>query len=373
MTCWVGDETRYTCPTQTFYGFTNSPSGGRSPGFTRVRGKEGALKGGSCVLGQLVDSGVQMHIDNGKQLGAAYKAALGLDDIPSEPEVMFRSTDVPRVYQSAEAFAMGMFPDIVNEDAKNLRIIIPDSRRDTMTPSATVCPRLNDALNDFYETPEAKERVEQSSFERQFLGIVTGRPDDFNTNDPSDMVNIFASLFDCLSSHVCSTVPSEPKNVPLGLGTYGPLFKRVEEEGLFWMNNVYGTSEEIRKLAYGPLIRDVLDDLSIPERRLSVYLGHDTGPANSLADTLQLTWMDSGNVCAKTWPPFTTTMVMELYSDNQARFIYNGRVASVEAIEECRGKSLCNYESLYEYLETVVPNEFECKGIPEIEHGNFLA
>ncbi|KAF4727131.1 hypothetical protein FOZ62_017097 [Perkinsus olseni] len=124
-----------------------------------------------------------------------------------------------------------------------------------MTPSATVCPRLNDALNDFYETPEAKERVEQSSFERQFLGIVTGRPDDFNTNDPSDMVNIFASLFDCLSSHVCSTVPSEPKNVPLGLGTYGPLFKRVEEEGLFWMNNVYGTSEEIRKLAYGPLIR----------------------------------------------------------------------------------------------------------------------
>lgn len=26
---------------------------------------------------------------------------------------MFRSTDVPRVYQSVEAFAMGMFPDIM--------------------------------------------------------------------------------------------------------------------------------------------------------------------------------------------------------------------------------------------------------------------
>ncbi|KAF4726494.1 hypothetical protein FOZ62_012647 [Perkinsus olseni] len=114
MTCWVGDETKYTCPTQTFYGFTNSPSGGRSPGFTRIRGKRGVLAGGSCVLGQLVDSGVQMHLANGKQLGVAYRAALGLDDIPKEPEVMFRSTDVARVYQSVEALAMGMFPEIVN-------------------------------------------------------------------------------------------------------------------------------------------------------------------------------------------------------------------------------------------------------------------
>lgn len=36
------------------------------------------------------------------------------------------------------------------------------------------------------------------------------------------------------------------------------------------------------------LFQDVLEDLSIPGRRFSLYLGHDTGPANSLTDTLQL-------------------------------------------------------------------------------------
>ncbi|EER06801.1 conserved hypothetical protein [Perkinsus marinus ATCC 50983] len=372
MMCWVGDETRYTCPTETFYGFTNSPSGGRSPAFTRIRGKEGVLPGDNCVLGQLVDAGVQMHLANGKQFGASYKTALDLDDVPSEPQVMFRSTDVPRVYQSVEAFAMGMFPDIMTEDPSNLEIIIPDSQRDTMTPSAQVCPRLNDALKVFYDSAEAKDRVERSRFERAFMGFVTGRPDDFSTENPEDMEHLYSGLYDCLTSHVCSTVPSEPKNVPLGLGTSSPLFERVEEDATFWLNNRYGTTEELRRLAYGPLIKDVLEDLSIPGRRFSLYLGHDTGPANSLTDTLQLKWMDSGNACAKYWPPFGTALILEIYSDNQARWIYNGRVTSVEAIEECRGKSLCNYESLYEYLTTVVPNKFECKGIPEPTRGGSL-
>ncbi|KAF4692587.1 hypothetical protein FOZ60_013070 [Perkinsus olseni] len=362
MTCWVGDETKYTCPTQTFYGFTNSPSGGRSPGFTRIRGKRGVLAGGSCVLGQLVDSGVQMHLANGKQLGVAYRAALGLDDIPKEPEVMFRSTDVARVYQSVEALAMGMFPEIVNEDASNLKIIIPDVQRDSMMPSPKVCPRLKDALREFYESPEAKERVQQSSTERAFIGLTTGRPEDFSTNNPSDMMTLFASLFDCLSSHVCSTVDSEPKNVPLGLGINSPLFKRVQEEGLYWLNNVYGTSEKMRKVAYGPLIKDVLDDLNTPERRLSVYVGHDTGPVNPLADTLRLTWMDSGNRCASILPPFGAMLMMEIYTDKKVRFIYNGRVASVENIKECSGKALCSYEAIVQFLKSLVPSKRECRG-----------
>ncbi|KAF4701624.1 hypothetical protein FOZ63_003806, partial [Perkinsus olseni] len=246
-----------------------------------------------------------------------------------------------------------------------------------------VCPRLNDALNEFYDSPEAKDRVDRSKFERAFMGLTTGRPEDFSTNDPRDMEHLYSGLYDCMTSHVCSTVPSEPKNVPLGLGTSSPLFERVEEDATFWLNNRYGTTEELKRLAYGPLIGDILDDLSIPGRRFSLYLGHDTGPANSLTDTLKLTCrsspklifrfdfsgLDSGNACAKYWPPFGTTLVLEIYSDNQTRWIYNGRVTSVEAIEECRGKSLCNYDSLYEYMATIVPNEFECKGIPEPRRG----
>ncbi|KAF4705468.1 hypothetical protein FOZ62_027202, partial [Perkinsus olseni] len=303
-TCWIGDETRYKCSTRAFQGFTNSPSGRRSPGFTRIRGKRGVLAGGSCVLGQLVHSGVQMHVANGEQLGAAYKAALGLGEIPSEPEVMFRSTDVPRVYQSAEALAVGMFPKIMDVDPSNLTIIIPDRQSDPMTPSATVCPRLKNALSEFHDAPGAERRAKQTSAERAVLGRITGRSEEFNTNETRDMLNIYDSLFDCMTTHVCSTVPSEPKDVPSGLGPSGPVFKHVEQEGLFWFINRYGHSDKMRKLAFGPFIGDLLEDLTVRDRRLSVFLGHDTGPAISIMDTMQLTWMDSGNECAKTWPPF---------------------------------------------------------------------
>ncbi|KAF4750374.1 hypothetical protein FOZ62_027372 [Perkinsus olseni] len=79
-------------------------------------------------------------------------------------------------------------------------------------------------------------------------------------------------------------------------------------------------------------------------------------------DTLQLTWMDSGNRCASSWPPFGALLIMEIYTDNQVRFVYNGRVASVEGIGECRGKALCSYEAIVHHLTHIVPSESECRG-----------
>ncbi|KAF4701359.1 hypothetical protein FOZ62_018426, partial [Perkinsus olseni] len=53
--------------------------GGRSPSFAHVRGKKGVLPGENCVLGEL------------------------FDEIPNRvTEVMFRPTDVRRVYESTE-------------------------------------------------------------------------------------------------------------------------------------------------------------------------------------------------------------------------------------------------------------------------------
>ncbi|KAF4725291.1 hypothetical protein FOZ62_011068 [Perkinsus olseni] len=360
--CWTYDSTKYNCTTRTFQGFIGSPSGRRSPGFTRIVGKRGVLTGGSCVLGQLVDSGIQMHLANGKQLGVAYSAALGLPDIPKEPEVMFRSTDVPRVYQSAEALAMGMFPKIVNVDPSKLEMRVPDSDKETMLPSDKTCPGLDDALNDFLDSSEAAERATRGSALRNFLGAITGH--DFRTNDTRRMEGIYVPLLDCVTGHECPTVPSDPKVVPWGLDIDATYFKRVAMEAVYWSTHPYGATRKLQRLAYGPFIEDLLEDLREDRRRLSVYMGHDTGPAISVMDPLQLTWMDSGNRCASTWPPFGAMLIMEVYSDKNVRFIYNGRVASVEAIEECRGKSLCNYESLNEYLVTVVPSELECKGIP---------
>mmetsp|Transcript_19708 Transcript_19708/g.19464 ORF Transcript_19708/g.19464 Transcript_19708/m.19464 type:complete len:150 (-) Transcript_19708:20-469(-) len=147
---------------------------------------------------------------------------------------MFRSTDVPRVYQSAEALAVGLFPKIVHADDSKLSIIMPDRQRDTLTPNPSVCPRLSDAQNEFYESPTAKERAQKTVALREFIGAATSRSQEFNTNSTRAMKNLFGPLYDCLTAHVCSTVPSEPKNVPQGLQESGTVFKAVEKEAVFW-------------------------------------------------------------------------------------------------------------------------------------------
>ncbi|KAF4727762.1 hypothetical protein FOZ63_019445, partial [Perkinsus olseni] len=92
--------------------------------------------------------------------------------------------------------------------------------------------RLKNALSEFHDAPGAERRAKQTSAERAVLGRITGRSEEFNTNETRDMLNIYDSLFDCMTTHVCSTVPSEPKDVPSGLGPSGPVFKHVEQEGL---------------------------------------------------------------------------------------------------------------------------------------------
>ncbi|KAF4741391.1 hypothetical protein FOZ63_000937 [Perkinsus olseni] len=124
----------------------------------------------------------------------------------------------------------------------------------------------------------------------------------------------------------------------------------------------YSFSRKLQRLAYGPFIEDFLEDLREDRTRFSVYMGHDFGPANSVMDPLQLTWMDSGNECASILPPFGATLTMESYTDKKVRFIYNGRVASVEAIKECRGRPFCSHKAIVEYLKHFVPSKRECRG-----------
>ncbi|KAF4755014.1 hypothetical protein FOZ62_016653 [Perkinsus olseni] len=192
LPCWPGDETSYTCKTESSFGFVNSRFGGQSPSFKRIRDKRGVLAGASCLEGQLTEPGVQMLLDSGIRLRETYGAALGLADIPEEPEVMFRSTDVPRVYESAGALAWGMFPELSNDDPFDvMSIIVADKRSDTMIPSATVCPGLDDALDEFYESSEAEERAELRFSVRESIGEITGYTPLFRTNDTKQMWKLY--------------------------------------------------------------------------------------------------------------------------------------------------------------------------------------
>ncbi|KAF4759576.1 hypothetical protein FOZ63_006713, partial [Perkinsus olseni] len=286
--CWPGSELSYTCETESFFGFANSRSGRRSPSFNRVRGKRGVLAGDSCLAGQLTDSGVKMLVNTGMQLRATYGTALDLPYIPKEPEVMFRSTDVPRVYESAAALAWGMFPGLTDADpADVMDITVVDERSDSMKPSDTVCPGLEEALDEFYESAEAKKRAEWGARLREIIGKTTGYSPLYLTNDPKQMYNLYTFPTECWVAHACPTVPSSPKAVP-------PEFdegrmKSIQREAAYWVNDRYSSSRKLQRLAYGPFIEDLLEDLREDRRRLSVYMGHDFGPANSVMDPLQLT------------------------------------------------------------------------------------
>mmetsp|Transcript_4996 Transcript_4996/g.4140 ORF Transcript_4996/g.4140 Transcript_4996/m.4140 type:complete len:128 (-) Transcript_4996:152-535(-) len=119
------------------------------------------------------------------------------------------------------------------------------------------------------------------------------------------------------------------------------------------------------KLAYGPMIDEFLTDLRETRRRFSLYMGHDTGPANSIMDALGLRWQDTRNRCSDYWPPFAAMLVMESYSDGQVRWIYNGRVASMDAIKECHAQSMCSFDLMRQHLADFIPNSHECQSASE--------
>ncbi|KAF4722023.1 hypothetical protein FOZ62_027313, partial [Perkinsus olseni] len=369
LTCWEGDDTEYMCPVATYYGFINSPSEGTGVGWTGLGGKRMLLKG-NCTYGQVVEPGIQQHLLNGQALRAAYAESLDLGEAPLEPQVMFRSTEFTRTIHSAQALAMGLFPNIREYGPDALDIVIDDLDVDSMTPKPRVCSRLAGSLDDFLQSSEAVKRTDESALERKFIGLTSGRYDDFNTNDPKKMDGLYSGMLDCLMSHICSTVPSTSREVPFGLGAESPLLKRISDEATYWDLLQYNSSAETRRLAFGPLIKDVLEDLDLPERRLSVYIGHDTGPTSVFTAALDLTWLDSQHKCANYWPPFATMLILEIYDDNQARWIFNGRVASVDAIEECRGKETCDFDLMYDYLAEMIPSDFECNGAPKLNHGH---
>lgn len=53
---------------------------------------------------------------------------------------------------------------------------------------------------------------------------------------------------------------------------------------------------------------------------------------------LSCSGQDSGRLCSSIWPTFGSMLILEVYSDNLARFIYNGRVATAEGVEGCQAE-----------------------------------
>lgn len=66
------------------------------------------------------------------------------------------------------------------------------------------------------------------------------------------------------------------------------------------------------------------------------------------------------------WPPFSSMMLLELYStpsydSHTVRVMYNGEIKEMPF---CNNKELCDFETFAQYLTTVIPpDDFEehCK------------
>ncbi|KAF4705655.1 hypothetical protein FOZ63_032595 [Perkinsus olseni] len=320
---------------------------------------------GNSSTGQLVDSGIDMQIANGQALRNAYGEALNLGKSPSNPKVMIRADDCPRTIESAQALTMGMFP---NDDGNNtaFEVVVPDRTVDGMEPNPDVCPAFSAAERVFLESKEAREHVKNSERMREKIGKITGRSDAWMNGDPANLAKIYGRMLDCLMSHACSTVLSEPKKLPTGLEIGGDLWNHIVNEATFWSIGRYQVTPDLLRYSIGPLIRDVFNDLTISGRSFSLYSGHDTGPMGEMLSALGLRWQDSGKLCSSIWPSFGSMLIVEFYSDNSARFIYNGRVATADGVEECRGKSTCNVTSVLDHLRSLVPDEAECSGIANI-------
>ncbi|KAF4742071.1 hypothetical protein FOZ63_016536, partial [Perkinsus olseni] len=153
----------------------------------------------------------------------------------------------------AAALAWGMFPGLTDADpADVMDITVVDERSDSMKPSDTVCPGLEDALDEFYESAEAKERAEREFSLRKTIGKTTGYSPLYRTNGTKQMNNLYNFPTECWVAHACPTVPSSPKAVPPEFDE--GLMRSIQREAAYWVNNRYSFSRKLQRLAYGPFI-----------------------------------------------------------------------------------------------------------------------
>jgi len=314
---------------------------------------------GTCQLGQLTPQGRQQHVENGRNVRAAYGDFLPKSYVAED--FLLRSDDQPRTIISGQAFFDGLFsvkterPFMsflgLGEKEAPVQWNVMDKVKENMYPNFHVCPRLNRLVKAAKEGKAFKHHlktVHDPLHER--LATVMGAK---TKKEKKKIKN--THVLDCLQTHICHGQP-----VPKALSSSNLLWELKRE-----VNAHYSiVAESARRFAGGPFVKEILNSFQqivagSSQKKLALYSGHDTGPILPL--------LHAFGVADGTWPAYASMITMEIYEakkkkvsgapDHAVRMVYNGKVMKIPG---CDGKALCPWDNFVEVAQAVIPKEGEC-------------
>ena len=278
-----------------------------------------------CEGAQLTGTGTIQQILNGEFLQQVYMSQWGLFS-PHGYDVLVKSTDYSRTYQSAVALLFGLLPKL---DMSKMKIhVVPNTQLcSTQFLNSPMCKCMAAKKLQKVVQSEYAKRTHNNSLHAAIRGEVATL-----LNVRSSRLPWIAAIVDVVLGDVChkEELPCFPQtgkclNWPL----IGKMWQFLDYNGREQNENSLANIK-LQRLLMHPLMVEISQRLAnvtrgIAPRRFVLYSGHDT-TVMPLAVAL--------GIHDGIWPPYATRLVIELYSKHSVasnkrkyyvRVLFNGQ------------------------------------------------
>jgi len=302
---------------------------------------------GDCGLGHLTFKGYKQQLVNGQNLHTVYVETGFLSPNYSSHEVFFRTDDMSRTRQSAQALALGLFPLSSPSSGKSqvVDINVMDKDYDDIEPNPRLCPKLEQYQREFIESDMWQKHYNKITKPllievQQALGL------EYNLTSEG-----LVHIADCLFTHMCHSFPI-PSTISQDLVT-----RIVQEVLVRWYGTFsYPTIQESAKVGIGFLIGEIWQAMQeammeSKARKFYLYSGHDY----TVMPLLQ-----AFNASDYKWSPYASMVQLELLevnngtnTDYAVRLLYLGQE---RIIPYCRS-SPCSLAQFSDYIKEIVSSD----------------
>lgn len=334
--CWQG-EGPWNCTL-----FSQERPGYDSEPAPRLYSKK-YLKGqnihpGNCATGQLTQKGYEQEKTNGKTFRSYYIDSLKfLPPKLNSSLIYVHADDVPRVFTSAEALLLGLYPPNCSQNLiEEIDIWTEDFTNEQMYGNTFLCPRLQQYLDQFFASKAWQEHFSSTTWPLMVqLGAILGK-------NASDIV--LGDMFDCFQASMCHLLP-------LPSGVTFDLYKRVIHDVEYMFQQMYNFPNRIDfcRVNVGFLLAEIFNrfQLAVARRtplKFLLYSGHDT--------TL-MPILSGFGVWDGKWAPYASYIIFELYrqgSDHYVRMVWNSKEMT---IPQCGGP-MCPYAKFVSVMKQLI-------------------
>ncbi|CAH3125508.1 unnamed protein product [Porites lobata] len=302
---------------------------------------------GDCGLGHLTFKGYKQEEMNGENLRKAYVDTGFLSSNYSVHEDFFRTDDMSRTRQSAQALGIGLFPPPSSSSGKAqvVDIHVMDKLYDDIEPNANLCPKLEQYEKEFFASDMWKKHYAETTAPllaevQKALGLKYTL-----TIDGLLHVN------DCLMTHLCHgfAIPSSVTQ---------DLLDRIATELTYTSYSTfsYPSIQDYSRVGIGFLIAEMwqaMQDVIAGERfeKFYLYSGHDH---------TVMPFLHAFNASDYKWSPYASMVQLELLQvtnatnvDYAVRLLYHGQE---RRIPYCSA-SPCSLAEFSTYVKTIIPQD----------------